>query len=232
MNVKEVSNISIFQFISSLNLVVPKPPIVELDDGRMMENVHNPLYNDALLVHDIERTNAAFFGVVRLCLTLDNEPELEQYRLQYETMKLHKLTKGMNFEEWVIVNFVLEDANDTSSLTQLAVLTETVVAGIFNSIKVTRDGGDIHKTQLRNAISTGIETDSIVIAGQQLVSPLDEYRACNETGMSQDKWSRCEYTMLEKATAIALYRLDKVIETHSNDIVQIHQERESRKKKK
>ena len=46
------------------------------------------------------------------------------------------------------------------------------------------------------------------------------------------EWLRCDISISEKATAVALYRLDKIMETHTSDVLQIHQEREARKKNK
>jgi len=44
------------------------------------------------------------------------------------------------------------------------------------------------------------------------------------------KWYRCEYSLREKATTIGLYRLNRLMESHQEDAVQIESEKRSKKK--
>lgn len=226
------SNISIFGEISKAKLVIPKPPIYLDDDGKELDNPFHPTYHDAISVYDLQRHQVAFDGIIKLCLTLNDRFDEKQYQQAFAILKNSKLVSSIEtLQTWFIKNYVLSDT-DLQFVVSNTLLTENKVADIFNSIRVTRDGQDIHSTYIKNAITTNIETDAIVICGYQLVSPLDEIKAAQFSMMNWQEWLRCEISLEEKATAVALYRLDRVVENHSNDVVQLHQERESKKKNK
>ena len=232
LSLTTISNIDIFTYLADYGLVIPIMPMSKLDDGRIVPNPHSPLYNDALMVYDVSRHNAALDGIISLCIDIVDTIPLKQYQRVFERMVAYGIDKGVDtLEHWYIKYVALTDIDDKARLTQLVLLTETLVSGIFNSIRVTRGGDDIHKVHLKNAIRTDIQYDNIVIAGQQLVSPSDEASACIWSLLSRIDWNKGKYSLKEKATTIALYRLNKVVETHNNDVVQIHQEKESRKNK-
>lgn len=184
------------------------------------------------MVYDVRRHQVAIDAIIANCIELQTKLDCEQYRESFNIMQSSKfISQDETLEMWYMKNFVLEDI-DMVNLVVNSLLTEQLVADIFNSIRVTRDGMDIHSAHLRNAIQTHIETDSIVIAGMQLVSPIDEIKAAQFSMINWQEWLRCELTLREKATAIALYRLDRILETHTNDVLQIHQEKEARKRNK
>lgn len=226
------SNISIFGEISKAKLVIPKPPIYEDEDGKLHDNPFHPDYHDALAVYDLQRHHVALDGIVKLCLTLNDKFNEADYIEAFRILQINKLISiNETLSSWYIKNYVLAES-DLQFVISNTLLTETRVADIFNSIRVTRDGEDIHRKHIKNAISTNIETDAIVIAGHQLVSPLDEIKSAQFSMMNWQEWLRCDISLEEKATAVALYRLDRVVENHSNDVVQLHQEKESRKRSK
>lgn len=224
----QISNIEVFEYIAESGLKVPKPPTYETDDGRIEENPFHPIYNDALAVYDLQRHQLALDAIVALCLSIKNIEYIE-YKPQFEVLKKSGiLDKRETIEQWVIKNYILTD-KDMYYIVQNTLLTESRVSGIFNSIRVTRDGINIHEAHVKNAISTNIDTDSIVVYGHQLVNPIDEIKACQFSMMQWLDWLDGKISLKAKATAIALYRLDRIIDTHNNDAVQIYQERESRK---
>lgn len=226
------ANIAIFSHIADVNLVIPKPPTFIDDDGRVLENPFHPAYHDALAVFDVQRHQTASDAIIKCCVRLVYKSDLSKYSDSYQALVDGKLiSKLETLEEWYIKTFILT-TNDMVTIVQNTLLTEQLVSTIFNSIRVTRDGTDINRVSIKNAIQTHIETDAIVVAGMQLVSPLDEIKAAQFSMINWQEWLRGETSLKEKATAVALYRLDRIIETHSNDVVQLHQERESRKKSK
>ena len=226
-----VPNFEIFQYMSKQKIITPKPPRYTLDDGREIDNEFHPLYADALVVMDLARHNAVLNGLITLCMKLVDKSEIEAYRVPYEAQKSLSDEK-LSLEAWFIKYIALDSYDDLNYLTQHLILTETSVSAIFSSIRVTRGGQDVANVSLKNAINTGVSTDTIVIAGHQIVNPLDEINACRFSQMEWQKWLRDEYNIEEKASAIALYRLDKIVDSHNNDAVQIYQEQQARKKTK
>lgn len=227
-----ISNITIFVEIAKANLIVPKPPIYEDENGRLMENPFHPAYHDALSVYDLQRHLIAFDAIVKLCITLNDKFDEHEYLDAFNIVKkINLVSSTETLTSWFLKNYVLTQ-NDIQHIVLNTLLTENQVASIFNSIRITRDGQDIHRTPIKNSITTNIDTDAIVIAGYQIVSPIDEIKAAHFSSINWQSWQRCEVSLEEKATAVALYRLDRVVEAHSNDVVQIHQERESRKRAK
>ena len=231
LDLSPIANITIFQYMSKSGLKAPGIPIYVDDNGKEMENPFHPIYHDALIIYDIQRHQVALNGILANCVKLQNKIQL-QYQESFDILnKNNFLDKHETFEIWYLKNFILED-EDITEIIQNTLLTEQAVSSIFNSIRVTRDGMDISKTHLRNAVNTNIETDSLVIGGLQLVSPIDEIKAAQFSMINWQEWLRCDISISEKATAVALYRLDKIMETHTSDVLQIHQEREARKKNK
>jgi len=229
---KSVANIAIFSEIAKAKLVVPKPPTFIDEEGRELEHPFHPLYHDALSVYDLQRHLVASDAIVKLCVSFAQDFNLNEFKEAFDIAQSSVFSRtGDTLESWVLKTYVLTDF-DMARIVEKTLLTETLVSAIFNSIRVTRDGVDIHRANVKNAIQTHIETDAIIIAGQQLVSPLDEIKAAQFSMMNWNEWLKCEIGLDEKATAVALYRLDRVVETHSNDVVQLHQEREARKKAK
>lgn len=236
VELKQIPNITIFEYIADCNLVVPKPPLWEripASNGQPAvwePNEYHPLYHDAMLVYDVQRHNVAINAIVSSCFEISDKSQFDSYIPLYAIAKRF-LSKYETFETWVLRNFIVTDA-DLMTQVDNCILTEQRVGRIFSSISVKRDGINIHQANLKHAVNTNIDVDAIVIAGYQLVSPLDELRGCNFSGMEWQSWLRCEYTLKEKASAIALMRLDKTIETHNNDAVQIFSEREAKRKNK
>ena len=226
------ANITIFNVIAKAKLIVPKPPIYVDENGVEMENPFHPVYHDALAIYDLQRHQVANDAIIANCVRLKTKVNYDRYKRTFSIVKTSGIDlTNSTIQEWYLKNYILT-LYDMSKIVENTLLTETLVSSIFNSIRVTRDGIDIHRANVKNAIQTHIETDAIVIAGHQIVSPLDEIKAAQFSMVNWQEWLRNELTLEEKATAVALYRLDRIVETHSNDVVQIHQEREARKRQK
>ena len=231
--VKQIPNILIFEYLSSLKIPVPQPPVVELDDGRETENTFSPVYQDAITIYQLQMNNLAFDAILEHAIEFDkrllqNKHWVEKKRyLRNQFFYNREVKEEVSFLRYFALG---ESWIDKLRLTQNAILHELAVLDIFNSLIVTRDGYDIKEANIKNSIKTGVETHPVIIEGCQLVNPLDELKACKELGLDWIKWYRCEYSLREKATTIGLYRLNRLMESHQEDAVQIESEKRSKKK--
>lgn len=229
---KPIANIEIYKCIANSNLVMPKVPIYEDEEGRKLENPFSPDYASAMTVYDVQRHTVANDAIVKMCLKLVTNVNLDIYRDSHEALKASGLiNKDETIEEWFIKTFIITP-KDMFIIVQNTLLTEQLVSSIMESIKVTREGTDIHRFNIKNAIQTRIEVDAIVVGGMQLVSPIDEIRAATFSMMNWVEWLSGSIQLQDKAVAVALHRLDRVMEMHSSDAVNLHQEREARRKNK
>lgn len=231
VNLKEVANIRIYSELSKIHLVEPLPPIFVDDDGIEQENVWHPLYADALNIFAIQKNDAVFSIILDKCVDFDRRLlETDQWKKMYKFFVNDPVIRSKEPEHILFLKNLALGGSDRFLITRECVLTEHRVFDIFNSITVKRDGVDILKANIRNAVKTNIDMDALIVEGLQLVNPLDEKKACADAGMDWQKWCNCEISMDDKASALALYRLEKIIDTHQNDAVQIESERKSKKK--
>lgn len=231
IRIREIPNLRIFQGIAKSNLILPLPPTYEMDDGRIVENPHHPLYHDALTLYEIQRANIAFEVLLQNAIEFDfAEMNRPSWSNRWKSMQKSKFMKVKDPEHFVFLKEFAISQDEKALITRNAILHEQEVYDIFKSIVVTRNGMDIHSVGLVNSVDINIAIDSIIIEGYQLVSPLDEAKACIAFGMNWIEWQT--YSNTDKANVIALYRLEKTIEAHKDDIVQIESERKSKSKGK
>lgn len=234
VHVKQIPNLIVFKEVNSVGLKIPQPPVVELDDGRMTENTFSPIYQDAITVFQLQQNNLAFDVILDKAVSFDsrlmNNADWRRLKRHLESQKLIQLPKK---EEVAFLRFYAlgESGFDKHNLTQNAILHESPVLDIFKSLLITRDGYDIHEANIRNAIKVGIDKQPLIVEGCQLVNPLDEREACIESNMDWMKWFRCEYTLEEKAVAVGLSRLARLVNSHTEDVMQIESEKKNKAKK-
>ena len=227
-----IANIEVYKYISRVKLVTPKVPVYEAEDGRLLENLFSPQYNDALAIHDFQRHQIARDAIINKCVRLITKTDLEMYEEPFKALVSAGLVSANeSLESFFIKSYVLTE-NDLSYIVENTLLTEYRVSTIMESIRVTRENVNIFQVHLKNAIQTRIEVDAIVVGGHQIVSPLDELKAAQNSMQDWTKWLSGEISLEEKSVAVALYRLDRTIEMHSSDAVAIAQEKEARKKNK
>jgi len=233
VKVKQVPNITIYNEVAKHKLKVPQPPIVTLDDGRETENTFSPVYQEAISIFQLQQNNLAFDVILNHAVSIDERLlQDKKWKRQKELLEKNKL---LSYHEKEFVAFLkyyalAENFIDRNHLTQNAILHEGLVYDIFNSLIVTRDGYNIHETNLRNAVHVGIEVQPLIVEGCQLVTPVDELNACKENNIDWLKWYQCEVTLQEKAVIIGLHRLNSVIKSHQEDIIQIESEKKNKKK--
>lgn len=231
--VTEIANIAVFSEITKLNLAIPQIPIYKDEEtGREYENPHHPQYVDSLLVYEARKSAFAFEILLRKCVEFDRRYlRMHAWQRVKEFINLQKIFELESEEIDFLRFFAFDNPDDRSLLANEVLLTESRVHGIFQTIQVSRGGVDINRAHLKHSVDTGISQQPIIVGNVQLVSPVDEFQTASESGMLWSNWVRCEYTLDEKASAIALHRLNNAIKLHSNDSVQEHAEREARKKK-
>ena len=236
IEVTKIANIDLFSAISEKNLVVPKVPQFEEEEGSgiWQDNPLHPLYHDAIAVYEVLKSEAILDIVFERCVTIDRKYLGSQgWERLYKYLKNQKSFPISDNEMFNFVKFyAFKDATDRGLLARNALLTESLVYSTFNSIGVVRNSSNIHEVQLKNSINTHINVLPVFIGGEQLVNPVDEYRACSDSGLNWGEWITCNYTMEQKASTIALHRLDRIITIHNEDAVQIEQERKSKSKSK
>jgi len=223
LKITKVSNFKLFSY--NLDELVPNPKVPKYfieNQNRWIDNPDHPVYRAALEFNFIGKTIVAFDKVLENCVQLENKEYIN-------VSKFLKREYPDKTDEFLFLKFhVFEDIQDQSELVKNTFLTETLVYPIFNSLNVLRDGSDIHNATLRHIIHTGIEYQPFIIGGHQLVHPLDEYSACLETGISYLDWMNSKFTLDDMAHIIAIYRLNRIVQTHSDDARQIQEERKNK----
>lgn len=232
ISIQQVANIHIYMGIYKNGIAAPLPPSYTTPDGRTLDNTFHPAYHDMLQAYELQKNDVGFTMLLEKGVTIDKcYMQSPKWKKIYKANRKNPLLGWDNQSEAVVFlkNFALTDDNEKQELTKLICLTETDVFQVFNAIQIKRDGFDILKANIRNAVNTGITIDELVINGHQLVNPLDEKAACASSNMDWQKWMDCTYSIEEKAIAVGLWRLESVKETHQNDAVQIESERKSKK---
>lgn len=230
VEVTQLSNVSLYNEFDDRDIIEPKPPQYE-QYGVMHDNLMHPLWHDAVAIYNAQRITKAFMMVLERAVHVP-DGEVGRSRWLKFKPKLKRFTKfedlgdRMNFLHY----YAVKTLEDKGAIANAALLTEQRVYHTFSSIPFTRNGADIHEAALKNAIDTGIQAYPFIIGNQQLVNPMDEFNACKEALMSWESWLSGEYTQDVKATTVAMYRLEKLVNTHQDDAVQIESERRSKSK--
>ena len=224
-----VSNFLVYREVAKFNLKIPQPPIVELDDGRTTEHTLHPVYQDALTVYQIQQSIYAFDVLLKFAVSFDKRLMYENK--EWKNYKKHIL-KDVVDEPVAFLKYFVFAENPTAKnlLTQNVILHEGQVFDIFNMLTVARDGVNIHEAHIRNAVKVDIQVIPLIIEGNQLINPLDEYNACKENGLDWIKSIRCEYSLDEKAFVVGMHRISHAVKSHQDDAIQSETEKKSKTK--
>lgn len=226
LDLKRISNGSIFN--NEIEEIVPKPQVPKYyydAQDRWIDNPNHPIYQAALHFNFIGKTLGVFDVIIDKCINLSNKNDI--------SIKKSIIRENPDkTEEFLFLKYyVLTNDIDKSELINEILLTETAVYPIFNSITILRNGFNIHETNLRHSIPTGIEYKPFVVAGHQLVHPIEEYNACVESNINYMDWINCRFSIEQMAQTIAIYRLNRIVEAHSNDAKESYQESKSKQNK-
>lgn len=233
IHIKQIPNLLVYKAVSTLGLSIPQPPIVELEDGRETVNTFSPVYQDAIVVYQLQQNNYAFDTILENAVTVD-----DKYLRSYEWRNMYYELKRQNFfnipsnEKVCFLRYFALGDMEKYHITRNAILHEGCVHDIFKSVLITRDGYDIKEANIKNSLNVGIEAQPLIVEGCQLVTPTDEFEACKEVGIDWIKWLHCDYTIEEKASVIGLYRLNRLRQSHVEDVIQIESEKKSKSKGK
>lgn len=235
IKVKQIPNVLVYTNVLRFGLEVPEPPIVELEDGRETVNTFSPTYQDAVVVYQLQQNNYAFDVILENAVIVDDfqysNPEWKETYLHLRRQRFFSIPDS---EKVCFLRYFAVGDNhfDKHNITRNAILHEGVVQDIFKSVLITRDGYDIKEANIKNSLHVGIEAQPLIVEGCQLVTPIDEYEACKDIHADWIRWINCEYSIDEKASIVGLYRLNRLRQSHIDDVVQIESEKKSKSKGK
>jgi hypothetical protein len=123
----------------------------------------------------------------------------------------------------ILKHIILQSPNDINKIVYSTLLTEALVYEYIGLISITRNGVDILTHGLKNPADAHIEISPITVGAYELVSPLHEYTACIEAKLDWNSWLNNGYELNVMAYTIAIHRLNKLIDIHSQDEIQSQQ---------
>lgn len=219
-------NSSLFDKLTEMKLVRPKVPQYYLEQRDIwIDNPDHPSYREAVRIYEYEKSLKSMDAALLLCIERDNE--LITNEAKKAKYKYNAVTEN---EIWLNYLYTNLNDNDIANILNVSFLTENKIYDIFNVLvmSIYRGGQEIISARLKNAINSTIELENINIAGIQLVHPLDEYNACVDSNINWLEWQRLSNN--EKAEVIALYRIKRIVDNHSQDEMQIEMEKKSKSK--
>lgn len=215
----EVPRISNYILFERPNLVEPQVPKFFIQSqNRWVENPSHPDYVEGLALFQVQVANYAFNKLLENITLKDNSVLLnKEWRKIYK--RILQTSKDSEINEVVLFlkNFLIVDDNIKTEIINTVCLTETKVYEFFERFTITRFGENIHKVDLTNTINTGIAYTPVVIGKDLLVNPLDEWTACTSSNMNWERWLNNEYSLDVMALTIAVQRLNKLTQLHSDD---------------
>lgn len=217
-------NSELFNKLTTMQLVRPKVPQFYLEQRDIwIDNPDNPTYREAVRIYEYEKSLKSMDAALLLCIDFKDDIILRE--LQKSQYKHNHITRESIWLNYIYTTLTEEDI---INILNLCFLTENSIYDIFNVLvmSIYRGGQEILNARLKNAISTSIELENINIMGIQLVHPLDEYNACIDSNISWLEWQKLSNA--DKADVIALYRIKRIVDNHSQDEMQIEMERKSK----
>lgn len=214
----EVERISNYLLFDKPAIVEPQiPKFFIQSQNRWVENPSHPDYVEGLQLYQVQLANYAFnllLKKIKLCdnSILNNKSWKKIYKriIQSSDEKEDEIFLFLK-------NFIFDNDEAKVEVINKICLTETKVYHYFERFVITRFGENIHKVDLTNTINTGIAYNPVIIGKDLLVNPIDEWTACTKSNMNWDKWLNNEYSLETMALTIAIQRLSKLTELHSED---------------
>ena len=223
MNIKTVEreNHEIFEHIARLNITKPQVPRFYVEESDFwIDNYNHPAYIDAMEVYNHKRMIKAQDTALLLATEIDEEIIKSEKR-----KPKYRLRQLPNEDIWV--NFLYENFTEDSLRTIIneSFLTENRIYDIFKVLvsSIFRGGVEISNARIKNAINSQIQLENISIFNMEIVHPLDEYTACVDSRVSWLDWQKISKP--EKSEIIALYRIKKIVDNHSQDEVAIEMQK-------
>lgn len=219
---------------------IPDPPVPKSfikSRGTYEPNPMHPDYLAACKRAELQRAEIVGIELVRLgCKLLTPLPaddawlrRILRYGIAKDLIATLNLSDPADLRLLYLSIECLRGSADMEQIIRATVLTENEVREFVRLLGVVRNGEYIDEAHTRHSIDTGIGAQAIVIGQYQIVSPLDEYEACVEAGMSWDKWRQGLYEKSILVEVVALSRVRKLIDLHRNDAQQTEAEKNSKK---
>lgn len=226
LEIDRIPNIDVFSL--DVSDILPEPQVPQFyieEQDRWEPNYNHPTYHAAMSVYFAGKTLALQDILFKKYINIVDKDKI------IVPKNLRRIYPDEE-DAFIFLKYILlTDEQDIGKLIDTMTLTETRVYYIFKSLRVHREGMDIHQHDVKHTVNTNIEYEPIVIGGHQLVHPLDETNTCATLNISYIDWVESKFNLDSMAKSIALYRLGKIIEIHSNDAVSVESERKSRSKK-
>lgn len=220
---KRISNVELFDLDSQLLMPLPKVPTFFIkEQNREIENPDHPLYHTALSVYFTNKMMAFFTKLIQETVTIKDKNDIKLPK------NLRRTYPNLTDEFLFLRHIVFNDQEAQDRLVNNVVLTETRVHKVYSKIRILRGGIELEQHDLTNVINTNIQTEPIVVGSHQIVHPLDEYNACVSSNINWYEWQECKLSLDFMADTIALYRINKLVNMHSEDAQQIEAKRKTR----
>lgn len=223
LEIKVCNNSELFSALTSHNIVKPKVPKFYLEQRDIfIENPDNPKYREALQIYEYEKAIKSLDAA--LLLSIEKDIDI----LNHEKRKIRNKNIKDENKVWLTYLYSILSIDDISNILTISFLTENQIYDIFNALvmSIYRGGQEILNARLKNAINSTIALDNITINGIQLVHPLDEYTACIESNIDWIKWQQLNNE--DKAQIIALFRIKRIVDNHSQDEMAIEMDRKNK----
>lgn len=212
-------------------LIKPEVPrsYIESQD-RWVENPFNPDYPIALNVYMFEQSEARFNYILD-SIEIDYKTDISKV-ITKKHLKLFELTESnLNLDYLFKKYFIFSTQELRDLLINSICLTENRVFTHFEEFEVERNNIAIMEHGLHNAINTNLEIKPVLVGNNQLVHPIDEYKVVKGSNIDWTRWLNNKYDLEDMAQTIALYRIDRIIDSHNEDEIAIEQEKRNKKGK-
>lgn len=213
------------------DLIKPEVPksYIESQD-RWVENPFNPDYPIALNVYMFEQSEARFNYILN-SIKIDCKIDISKV-ITKKHLKLFELTESNLNLEYLFKKYFIFSTNEFKNLLINSIcLTENRVFTHFEEFEVNRNNIAIMEHGLHNAINTNLEITPVLAGNNQLVHPIDEYKVAKSSNIDWMRWLNNEYDLEDMAQTVALYRIDRIIDSHNEDEIAIEQEKRNKKGK-
>lgn len=222
-------------------LRIPDPPVPKSFIKSRNTYEDNPMHPDYLAAQKkvaIQRSEIVGLELVRLgCKLTTPLPSDDAWLrriLRYGIAKELVETLDLSRQGDIVLLYLsvecMRGKQDMERIVRATVITEDEIKEFVRLLGIVRNGEAIDEANTRHSIDTGIGSQAITIGRYQIVSPIDEYEACIEAGMSWIDWRSGKYEKSFMVEAVALSRVRKLIDMHRNDAQQTEAEKNSKKK--
>lgn len=209
-----------FQLLMDVSIALKKipyplvPKYFSKRQNTYIDNPDDPSYNEAIKLYNVKKNLMVYDIFLEKAITL-NVP-IDQTIIK----RLRRYVHTQESDKSLYIKYHLLTEESMNDILYKSLLFERHVDQYINFFNITRNSQNILSYPLRNNVDVNIEYEQIYVGENVLVHPLHEYNACISSNINWNQWIYNEYDKDTKAYTIAMYRLNKLTEIHSNDEVQ------------